>query len=44
MKNVLFAMAALYILEYILYESLEDTGRISRGVLKSDLFDDELKL
>lgn len=44
LKNVLFAMAALYILEYILYESLEDNGRISRGVLKSDLFDEELKL
>lgn len=44
LKNVLFAMAALYILEYILYESLEDIDRISRDVLKSDLFDEELKL
>ncbi len=44
LKNVLYAMAALYILNRKLYDSLEDVEKVSEEVLVSDLFDDELRL
>lgn len=44
LKNVLYAMAALYILNRKLYDSLEDVEKVGEGVLVSDLFDDELRL
>lgn len=44
LKNVLHAMAALYILNRKLYDSLEDAGRPAKEVLISNLFDDELIL
>lgn len=37
-------MAALYILNRKLYDSLEDVEKVSEEVLVSDLFDDELRL
>lgn len=44
LKNVLHAMAALYILNRKLYDSLGDAGRPAKEVLISNLFDDELIL
>lgn len=44
LKNVLHAMAALYILNRKLYDSLGDDGRPDKEVLISNLFDDELIL
>lgn len=44
LKNVLYAMAALYILNCKLYDSLEDDGKSGREVLVSNLFDSELIL
>ena len=44
LKNVLYAMAALYILNRKLYESLKEDGKAGEGVLISNLFDDELIL
>lgn len=44
LKNVLYAMAALYILNRNLYNSLVDNGRPSREELVSALFDDEILL
>lgn len=44
LKNVLHAMAALYILNRKLYDSLEGAGRPAKEVLISNLFDDELIL
>ncbi len=44
LKNVLHAMAALYILNRKVYDSLEDEGKPGKEVLISSLFDDELIL
>lgn len=44
LKNVLHAMAALYILNRKLYDSLEDNGRFGTEVPESALFDNEIML
>lgn len=44
LKNVLFAMAALYILNRKLYDSLEDDGKASDEILISNLFESRLML
>lgn len=44
LKNVLYAMAALYISNRKLYDRLEDIGKSGEEVLISNLFDDELIL
>lgn len=44
LKNVLYAMAALYILNRKLYDSLEDAEKSGEEILVSDLFDSELIL
>ena len=42
LKSVLHAMAALYILNRTLYDSLEDNGKTSDEILISGLFENEL--
>lgn len=44
LKNVLYAMAALYILNRKLYDSLEDVENPGEEILISDLFEDKLML
>ena len=44
LKNVLYAMAALYILNRKLYDRLEDVGKSGEEVLISNLFEDKLIL
>lgn len=44
LKNVLYAMAGLYILNWTLYDCLEDNGKPGSEILISGLFESELKL
>ena len=44
LKNVLYAMAALYILNRKFYDSLEDVVKPGEEVLISNLFEGELML
>lgn len=44
LKNVLYAMAALYILNRKLYDSLEDNGIAGEEILISGLFENEISL
>lgn len=44
LKNVLYAMAALYILNRNVYDSLEDDGKKAEDIMLSNLFDIEMKL